>query len=95
MTKQRSKFTVNVDDNYHYMDESYRYVLGEFDSEQQALTAMQQLVNDFLEGHYKPGMIADELLQGYKGFGEDPWCAEVEFSAWDYAKQRCAELCKG
>ncbi len=91
------KYTVYVDDNFHYMDKSERYTLGEFDSAKEAVTAAKKIVDEFLEDGYKPGVSAEELLSGYKTFGEDPWISSrdpnCKFSAWDYAEQRCREIC--
>jgi hypothetical protein len=44
-------------------------------------------------------MSAEELWDSYKSFGEDPFIqsvdvAPVRFSAWDYARGRCADLCR-
>lgn len=87
------KYTVYVDDNYHSMDEDERYKLGDFDTEAEALKAMKNIVDGFLTGAHTPGKTAAELLKGYKSFGEDPWCAAIKFSAWQYAEKRCAEIC--
>ena len=38
------KYIVEVDDNFHYMDESERYRLGEFDSCAAAIAACKQLI---------------------------------------------------
>lgn len=94
-------FRVMVDDNYHYMDETERYTLGEFESLEAAIDACKRIVDDYLESAYKPGMSAEELCKSYKGFGDDPWIigpdpgvGKVLFSAWDYADHRCVEICK-
>jgi hypothetical protein len=87
------KFTVYVDDNFHYMDESERYTLGEFDTEAEAIQAAKAIVDEFLESGYSSGVSAKELFDGYKMYGEDPWISGVKFSAWDYARQRCEEMC--
>lgn len=93
-------YTVFVDDNFHYMDESERYVLGEFPTLEAAIAASQAIVSEYLLAAFKPGMAAEALFASYKSFGEDPYIVatsspkpEVLFSAWDYAKQRCEELC--
>ena len=44
-------------------------------------------------------MTAEALFSSYTSFGEDPWIVAptpedtVQFSAWDYAKRRCDEMC--
>ena len=91
------KYTVFVDDNFHYMDKDERYKLGEFNSADKAVAAAKKIVDEFLESNHKPGQSAEELLAVYKSFGEDPWISgddpSCKFSAWDYAERRCQELC--
>lgn len=87
---------VFVDDNYHYMDESYRYKLGEYDSWESAVKAAKSIVDEFLIEGLAKTKSADELLKAYKQYGEDPFIvgadAEKRFSAWEYAASRCREL---
>ena len=96
--KKSGKYVVHVDDNYHYMDESERYKLGEFGSCEEATAACKRIVDEFLERGYEKGMSFKELYEGYIGFGEDPFIVSDDktcfFSAWDYAKKRCRELCE-
>ena len=91
-------YKVVVADNYHYMDESAHYVLGFFETADEALAAAKGIVDEFLnEAAPKVGS-ADELYRGYVGFGEDPFIVpigkapRVAFSAWGYAKERCEQL---
>jgi len=89
-------FELFVDDNYHYTDEQSRHRVGSFVSYKEALSKAKAIVDGFLERSRQPGMTSDELFQGYAGFGEDPFivpAGEPYFSAWDYARERCAELC--
>ena len=88
---------VIVDDNFHYMDKSYRGSLGEFDTAETALAEAKKLVDDYLDESHSPGMSAEALYGSYKMFGEDPFIVggDVAFSAWEYAKARCAEICAG
>ena len=89
-------YVVYVNENSHYMDDSERYKLGEFDDCQSAVAACKRIVDEFLE---KTGSVsAADLFGQYTTFGEDPWIqatgssvAECKFSAWDYARQRCCE----
>ncbi|HJX83377.1 MAG TPA: hypothetical protein VJ723_03440 [Candidatus Angelobacter sp.] len=87
-------YIVYVNDNFHYMDESERYKLGEFDDCQSAVAACKKIVDEFLEKAASAS--ADELFEQYTTFGEDPWVlssdAGCKFSAWDYARERCREL---
>ena len=91
-------YVVLVDDNYHHGDASYRYRHGEFADAGLALEHCQKIVNEGLDEAHKPAMSAEELWEQYTAFGEDPFILSVEvtpvaFSAWDYAKARCAQLC--
>ena len=92
-------YKIFVDDNFHYMDESERYEFGEYETLTAALQAAKGIVDACLTSAYKPGITADDLYKGYISFGEDPFIIPtnheetITFSAWDYAKQRCAELC--
>ena len=91
-------YVVMVDDNFHYMDEDERYRHGEFADAGVAIEHCRQIVDEYLESALKPGMSAEELWDSYKSFGEDPFIqsvdvAPVRFSAWDYARGRCADLC--
>jgi hypothetical protein len=93
-------FKVFVDDNFHFMDESERYELGEFPTLNAAIEASKKIVDEYLLSAYLPGMAAQALFESYTSFGEDPYVVAtpskeigVPFSAWDYAKHRCDELC--
>ena len=90
-------YKVLVDDNFHYMDEEERYTLGEFASYEEAEAACRRIVDDFLLDTYKPGMEAGALYVLYTMFGDDPFISSADrartFSAWDYARTRCDEIC--
>jgi len=91
------RYRVLVDDNFHYRDESERYEHGQFDTCESAIAACRRIVDEFLIDTYKAGMTPGELWQLYMGFGDDPFIVTTgprcAFSAWDYARQRCDELC--
>ena len=92
-------YVILVDDNYHYMDSSYRCRDGEFATAEEAFARCRQIVDEYLESALKPGMSAEELWDSYKSFGEDPFIqsvdvAPVRFSAWDYARGRCLDMCR-
>lgn len=93
-------YKVFIDDNFHYMDESERYALGEFPTLDAAIEASKKIVDEYLLSAHKPRISAQDLYVTYTLFGEDPFIiAEpsegggVLFSAWDYARRRCNELC--
>lgn len=91
-------YTVMVADNFHYRDESETYRLAEFDSCAEATEACKRIVDECLLSLYEPGMGYVELYSTYSGFGDDPFIISREghcrFSAWEYARQRCEELCQ-
>jgi ABC-type branched-subunit amino acid transport system substrate-binding protein len=89
------RFKVMVDDNFHVMDESERYELGDFDTLEEAISACQRHVDDDLGWMIKPTDSAEDLFKRYTGFGEDPYIVataptdeKIAFSAWNYAKKR-------
>ena len=92
------KYKVFVDDNFHYMDESHRYKLGEFSSLGKAIEACEKIVDEFLLDNYKPGMTSGELSAQYALYGEDPYIVgadeNVPFSARDYAGVKAEEICQ-
>jgi hypothetical protein len=95
--EQSHTYKVLVDDNYHYMDPDARYTVGDFNGCDAALTACKKIVNDYLLSTYTPGIAAEALWQNYATFGPDPFIAnndhQCRFSAWDYARKRCEEMC--
>ena len=80
------------------MDESERYELGSYPTLEAAMQAAKGVVDSFLASECKPGMTADELYKLYMTFGDDafvigPEQSVINFSSWDYARERCEELC--
>lgn len=92
------RYTVMVDDNFHYMDEDERYEHGNFATADEALAACHTIVQRSLDEHFKPGMSAVRLYELYLSFGEDPFIIPVEadkvdFSARDFAWTRAQAMC--
>lgn len=90
------KYRVLVDDNFHFMDEGSRYCAGEYDTAEEALARAKDIVESSLQEVFKPGISAKQLYDQYVAFGGDPYIVgpeEVSFSAWDYARDRAAQLC--
>jgi hypothetical protein len=94
-----SSYKVMVDDNFHYMDEDERYELGIFGTAEEAVAACKRIVDEYLMSAYKTGIAEEELLEGYKSFGQDPFIVAIDqsdkavhFSSWDYAKEQCKAL---
>ena len=94
----KKQFVVFVDDNFHYQDESERYELGDFETYEEAVTACKAIVDSDLKNMHGEGESAASLYGQYTSFGDDPFVRPVptgkKFSAWEYAKQRCKEMCK-
>ena len=90
-------YQVLVDDNYRYMDESERYKLGDYETFEEAETACKEIVDEFLQRGCKETMTAERLYECYVMFGEDPLIVgepvPYRFSAWNYAKERCEQIC--
>jgi len=90
------KYTVYVDDNFHYMDESERYKLGEFDDCAAAIAACKQIVDESLLSNF--GKCEDPHAT-YLMFGDDPFILtddpNCKFSARDYARERMRVLAEG
>ena len=84
-------YKVEVDDNFHFMDEDERWCLGEFATYEEAIAAAKKMVDDFFED--SKGTPAEESYEGFTMMGDDPFivafggapCPENHFSAWDYA----------
>lgn len=103
MTK---KYTVYVDDNFHFMDESCRSRGIEYDSYDEAEKYCKSIIDDFLisvikqKSHwkqYKDGLTENNLYEQWSGFGEDPFITSKQkngkqFSSVDYARKRIHQL---
>lgn len=92
-------YRVLVDDNFHYMEEDERTTYGEFETLEAAIEACKNIVDQWLQSAYSPGMTAESLSSSYVNFGEDPFIvgpgvSGVPFSAWTYAAQRAVEMCR-
>jgi hypothetical protein len=92
------KYIVYVDDNYHSGDEAERYEHGQFETREEALSACKVIVNRYFDRLKQGEYSFKELWEGYTMFGEDPFISNDDdgshFSAWEYARQRCAEFAK-
>lgn len=92
-------YKVIVADNFHYMDRDAHHDHGAFPSLDIAVAACKRIVDDYLASAHEPGMTAEALYRSYTSFGDDPFIVSAEpgvaFSAWDYARMRCSEICAG
>jgi hypothetical protein len=96
-----ARYTVLVDDHFHFMDEDHRYEHGAFATADEAITACKQIVDSCLEHMMKPNTTAEALFDMYTSFGEDPFIkavnasgGRVTFSSWAYAKAQCEVLAR-
>lgn len=95
MTGEAYRYTVEVDDNFHYMDEESRNTHGEFASYQEAVNACKAIIDAFLKEAYSESQYGDALNAAYRQYGSDPFIITRDpgaprFSAWDYATEQCA-----
>jgi hypothetical protein len=91
-----------VDDNFHYEELDERRDQGTYKTVEEALAACRALVDRSLKEEYRPGISAEALYDRYTSFGDDPFIMVIDgaddsanFSAWNYAKERCRVICGG
>jgi hypothetical protein len=96
------RYRVMVDDNFHYQDPDERREHGTYETVEEALAACQAIVDRSLENEFRAGISAEALYDRYMSFGDDPSIVvlngvdeNAKFSAWSYAKERCAVMCRG
>ena len=89
------KYTVYVDDNYHYMDEGERYSAGSYNSLEEAIEKCEELTIKSLKDYYEQGITPDELRAQWLLFGEDPFIrgadGPVPFSARKFINTQLCE----
>jgi hypothetical protein len=88
--------TVWLQENSRHADDEGRYPLGEFDTVEAAIAECRRIVDEFLQSQRTSDITANELFRIYSLFGEEPYLVGegADFSAWDYAKRRCEDLCE-
>ena len=57
-----SKYSVHIDDNYHYMGDTERRLGGVYDDCQAALARCKQIVDRSLHEHYEEGTPAISVI---------------------------------
>jgi hypothetical protein len=103
MKADQYRYTVAVDDNFHYMDESERFTFATYASLEAAVDACRRIVDEFLEENGKGQQPSgDDLYKSYVAFGPDPFIQTddpsikgVPFSAWTYAREQCSRRATG
>lgn len=96
---KKYKYEVVVADNFHYMDESEQYKLGDYESLEDAVIACKHAVDENLKDlikQYKGQENRGKFYDYYVSFGVDPFiittdpkAGKIPFSAWNYAKEQC------
>ncbi len=90
-------YIVRVEENSHYGDKAERRTVGEYKDAEMARAMAMSIVNEDLDSLYQPGMTPEELYRLYTMFGRDAYIVTADescqFSAWNYASERCREIC--
>jgi len=88
------KYSVCIDDNYHYMDESARATVASYDSLEKALEKCKKITIRSLTSFYEEGITPEKLSAQWSMFGDDPFIiggdGSVPFSARNFIT---TELC--
>jgi hypothetical protein len=92
-----SCYIVVVDDNYHYMDEDERYVVGIYEDCESAVAQCKEMVDEHILKSFNGHETEKAIWDDYMSFGEDPWIIsfgseKCSFSAWNYAKEKIKQL---
>jgi len=74
----RKEYIVNIDDNYHYMDESERLTDRSYFALGDAIKRCEDITIESLESMYKEGITSEKLLVQWSMFGEDPFVVGAE-----------------
>ena len=97
----KKKYKIFTADNFHMYDEEEGTDLsGEYDTQVEAVEAAKSIVDKSLRwerSQSRDPFDSDELYDRYQDFGDSPVIrpdTDPPFSAWDYAKLRCPEICK-
>ena len=95
------KYRVLTGDNFHsYDDDEGSDDSGTYSTQEEAIEAAKLIVDKSLRWERKQSKNPadpNELYDRYMDFGDDPVIrpgTEPHFSAWEYAKSRCPEICQ-
>jgi len=97
---KKEEYFIFTYDNFHMDDDDGSDKSGPFGSQEEALTAAKEIVDQSLRwerSQSKDPTDPVELYDRYTSFGDDPSIrpeTNPPFSAWDYAKSRCVDICK-
>lgn len=93
------KYTVKVDDNFHYMDESERYDDGSYATLEEAIKRCEEITIESLKNFYEKGIDPGKLMAQWAMFGEDPFIiggtGKPPFSAREFiSEELCSRIIK-
>ncbi len=90
----KKRYTVMVDDNFHYMDEEDRYKHGKFSTFEKAVKACKKIVDEELRDYLDQGIKPEDLSSTWSLYGSDPYIVGGSrwFSARDYVTEKTQEL---
>ena len=88
------RYSVMVDDNFHYMDEEQRYEFGTFATYEEAVAACKKIVDEELRDMLKQGTKPEALSATWALYGSDPFIVggPRRFSARDYVAEKVQDL---
>ena len=86
----KKRYTVMIDDNFHYMDEEHRYKYGAFSTYEKAVAACKKIVDEELRDMLKQGVRPEKLSSTWSLYGSDPYIigGSSRFSARDYVTEK-------
>ena len=90
-------FKLIVGDNFARADQEGGPIRS-YSSYEEAVAAAAAIVDESLRNLHQPGMTSRELYEAYTHFGDDPAivpAGEPRFSAWEHARTRTEEICRG
>lgn len=97
----KKKYKIFTADNFHIYDEDDGTdPSGSYETQEEALVAAKEVVDKSLRwerSQSKDPTDPIELYDRYQDFGDSPVIrpeTDPPFSAWDYAKTRCIDICK-
>jgi hypothetical protein len=76
-------YEVWVDDNFDFMDDSGRVLLGRYRTYEEAEAAAKAIVDRFLEENLRNTKSAEDLYDSYTSFGDDPFIKGPDAVVWE------------
>jgi hypothetical protein len=97
-TPDAPTYMLFVHDSFNAGQDDAPRRVGPFSRASEALAEARRIVDSYLLGTFEPGTTADELFRRFTGYGDAPVIVPRDddtrgFSAHDYARARCDEIC--